>query len=214
MTEKKINVVVFASGGGSNFKAIHQAILDDNLKADIVLLIASKKGIGAVEYAEKNNIPVAYYIADEYGSNENMVCELLRRFEEIKTDLIVLAGFLKLVDSRIVESYRNRIMNIHPALLPSFGGKGYYGLRVHEKVLEYGAKLSGVTVHFIDEEYDHGPVILQRAVQVEEGDTPEILQKRILSHEHDVYWRAVKLFQEKRLKVEGRIVKISGKKND
>ena len=214
MDDKTLNIVVFASGGGSNFKAIHNAIEKKILNARVVLLVASKRNIGASEFAQEKGIPVKYYIKEEYSSYDTMIEEFIDEFKRLDTELIVLAGFLKLVDSRIVSNYRNRIMNIHPALLPSFGGKGYYGIRVHEAVLEYGAKVTGVTIHFVDEEYDHGPVIMQKAVYVEEGDTPEVLQKRVLVQEHDTYWRAIKLYQENRIKVEGRTVKILGKIDD
>jgi len=214
MVNRKINIVVFASGGGSNFKAIYKAIEEKRLNADVVLLVASKRDIGAVEFAQEKGIPIEYYIQDDYESYDKMVEHLLDRFRDLKTDLICLAGFLKWIDPRIVNAYRNKIMNIHPALLPSFGGKGYYGIKVHEKVLEYGAKVTGVTIHFVDEEYDHGPIVLQRAVDIREDDTPKTLQKRVLAQEHDLYWRAVKIFQENKFKVEGRRVKILEKDND
>ena len=143
-------------------------------------------------------------------SEENYADALLTTLREAQTDLICLAGFMRKVPDAVVSAYAGRIMNIHAALLPAFGGKGMYGLHAHQAVLDYGAKVSGCTVHFVDESYDTGPIILQTPVPVEEDDTAETLAARVLAAEHEAYPRAVALFAQGRLIVQGRRVRISG----
>ena len=175
----KHRIVIFASGGGSNFEALAKACAGGSIAADIVLLVVSSMNAGAVEKAKKFNIPVC---ADA-------------DFEAIKNaapTLICLAGYMKLVPSSVLSIAPT--MNIHPALLPSFGGKGMYGKHVHKAVIDSGAKQSGATVHFVDDKYDTGPIIIQQSVPVADGDTPEILAKKVLEIEHVLYPRAVELF--------------------
>ena len=145
----------------------------------------------------------------DYPTNQAMTLALVEKLKSLNIDLVVLAGFMTILTEEMVQSYPNAIINVHPALIPSFCGEGYYGLHVHEKALEYGVKLSGATVHFVSEECDGGPIILQRAVPVEESDTPETLQRRIMEQaEWKILPEAVSLFCQDRLTVEGRTVHI------
>ena len=205
---KKIAVLV--SGGGTNLQALIDAqqrgeILDGEISA----VISSKPGVFALERAEKAGIPGYVMARKDYDSNRAMTLALVDKLKELNIDLVVLAGFMIILTEEMVQSYPNAIINVHPALIPSFCGEGYYGLHVHEKALEYGVKLSGATVHFVSEECDGGPIILQKAVPIEDGDTPETLQRRIMEQaEWKLLPRAVSLFCQDKLKVEGRIVHI------
>lgn len=167
-------IAVFASGSGSNFQAILDAIASGRLDASVSALIASKPGIGAILKAEKHGIPV--FIGDA-----------TQALESSKPDLLVLAGYLKPIPSHIIEAFPNRILNIHPALLPNFGGKGMYGRHVHEAVIAAGEAESGCTVHIVTENYDEGPVLAQARVPVLPGDTAETLAARVLEQEHFLY---------------------------
>ena len=205
---KKIAVLV--SGGGTNL----QALIDARNRGDIVggeiaAVISSKPGAFALERAAKAGIPGYVVARKEFPSNRAMTLALVDKLQELDIDLVVLAGFMVILTEEMVAAYPNAILNVHPALIPSFCGEGYYGLHVHEKALEYGVKLSGATVHFVSEECDGGPIILQKAVPVEEGDTPETLQRRIMEPaEWKILPAAVSLFCQDRLQVEGRIVHI------
>ena len=206
---KKIAVLV--SGGGTNLQALIDAQhRGEIIGGEITAVIASKPGVFALERAEKAGIPGYVVCRKEYDSNRAMTQALVEKLKELNIDLVVLAGFMTILTEEMVQAYPNAIINVHPALIPSFCGEGYYGLHVHEKALEYGVKLSGATVHFVSEECDGGPIILQRAVPVEEGDTPETLQRRIMEQaEWKILPEAVSLFCQDRLRVEGRIVHIS-----
>lgn len=188
--------------------ALHEASQPSGrLSARIVCVIGSREEAPVVERARAAGLRVEIIDpkamdADEYAP------ALLRVLRSADAAAIALAGYLRRLPSPVVEAYRHRIVNVHPALLPAFGGKGMYGEHVHRAVLEYGAKVSGCTVHLVDENYDTGPVIIQRAVPVEEGDTPETLAARILPHEHAALIDAVQLLAEDRLRVEGRVVHI------
>ena len=205
---KKIAVLV--SGGGTNL----QALIDAQQRGEIIggsiaAVISSKPGAFALERAEKAGIPGYVVARKDYGSNQAMTQALVSKLKELDIDLVVLAGFMVILTEEMVQAYPNAIINVHPALIPAFCGEGYYGLHVHENALEYGVKLSGATVHFVSEECDGGPIILQRAVPVEEGDTPETLQRRIMEQaEWKILPQAVSLFCQDKLKVEGRIVHI------
>ena len=205
---KKIAVLV--SGGGTNLQALIDAQnRGEILGGSITAVIASKPGVFALERAEKAGIPGYVVVRKEYDSNRAMTQALVAKLKELDIDLVVLAGFMVILTEEMVQAYPNAIINVHPALIPSFCGEGYYGLHVHEKALEYGVKLSGATVHFVSEECDGGPIILQKAVPVEEGDTPETLQRRIMEQaEWNILPQAVSLFCQDRLQVEGRIVHI------
>jgi len=205
---KKIAVLV--SGGGTNLQALIDAQARGELGGgEITAVISSKAGAFALERAAKAGIPGYVLPRKEFESNQAMTVALVDMLKGMDIDLVVLAGCMIIFTQELVDAYPNAIMNVHPALIPSFCGKGFYGLHVHEEALKYGVKLSGATVHFVSEECDGGPIIAQRAVAIEENDTPETLQKRIMEQaEWKLLPEAVRLFCEDRLCVEGRIVKI------
>lgn len=176
-------IAVFASGGGTDF----QSVIDANERehfCEIVCLVASKEGIGAIERAKKHGIAYGVYAKKDYPDLEELYKKLAYRLNMLGVDYIVLAGWLKIIPESFIKTFADRIINIHPSLIPAFCGSGYYGLKVHRAVLEYGAKISGCTVHFVNEVPDGGAIIAQRAVEVRDDDTPESLQARILEVEH------------------------------
>ena len=198
-------IAVFASGSGSDF----QSIIDANEKekfCEISLLVASKEGIYAIERAKKHGIDAIVRSKKDFSSSEEMFEDIIFELKKREVDYIVLAGYLCMIAENFVKAFSDRIINIHPSLIPSFCGKGYYGLNVHKAAIEYGVKVSGCTVHFVDEKYDNGAILMQRAVAVEEGDTPEELQARILKVEHEVLPEAVKLLVSGKVKIQGRKV--------
>jgi phosphoribosylglycinamide formyltransferase 1 len=197
---------VLASGRGSNFEAILNNIKSGKLKADVQVVISNKSDTGVLEIARVNNIPAVHLSSKVYPDQELFDEQLLKVLIDHDVNLIVLAGYLKMISPKIVRHFENRILNIHPALLPSFGGKGFYGLKVHQAVLDYGCKVTGVTVHLVDEKYDHGAPILQRCVPVLEGDTADILAHRVLETEHQIFTEALQLFAEGRVEIQGRKV--------
>ena len=205
---KKIAVLV--SGGGTNL----QALIDAQNRGEIVggeitLVVSSSSTAYALERAAKAGIDTIVVNKTDYSDRHEMTRTLVAQLQERAIDLVVFAGFMYILTEEITRAFQNRMMNVHPALIPSFCGAGYYGLHVHEKALEYGVKLSGATVHFVSEECDGGPIILQKAVPVEEGDTPETLQHRIMEQaEWKILPEAVSLFCQDKLSVEGRIVHI------
>jgi phosphoribosylglycinamide formyltransferase 1 len=185
----KLRAAVFASGGGTNF----QALLDHQSPAgswEVALLVTDRADAGAVGRAERSGVACAV-VPTRGREASDVASELLDLLARHRIDVILLAGYLKLVPVEVVQRFHGRILNIHPALLPSFGGKGMYGRRVHEAVLEAGVAESGATVHFVDEEYDRGEILAQRRVPVERGDTPETLAARVLTVEHELYPEAV-----------------------
>lgn len=201
-------IAVFASGGGTDF----QSVIDANEKesfCEIAMLIASKSGIGAIERAEKHNIPFYVFSKQNYYDLEILYAELSRFLDESKVDYIVLAGWLKIIPESFIKAFSDRIINIHPSLIPAFCGAGYYGLKVHKAVIEYGAKISGCTVHFVNEIPDGGAIIAQRAVEVDDGDTPESLQAKILEEEHRLLPYCVKKLCQGKVEKNGRTVKIN-----
>ena len=206
---KKIAVLV--SGGGTNL----QALIDAQNRGEIVggeiaAVISSAEGAYALERAAKAGIPGYVMARKSFDSNRAMTVALVEKLQELEIDLVVLAGFMIILTEEMVQAFPNAIVNVHPALIPSFCGAGFYGLHVHEKALEYGVKLSGATVHFVSEECDGGPIILQKAVPVEQGDTPETLQRRIMEQaEWKILPEAVSLFCQDRLRVDGRTVHIT-----
>ena len=200
-------IAVFASGGGTDF----QSIIDANERekfCEISYLIASKEGIGATERANKHGIKTAVFAKKDYPDLEELYGRLAELLTAEKVDYIVLAGWLKIIPQSFIKNFEDRIINIHPSLIPSFCGEGYYGLKVHQAVIGYGAKISGCTVHFVNETPDGGAIIAQRAVEVEEGDTPEILQARILEVEHKLLPYCVKKLCEGKIQKRGRVVTI------
>ena len=204
------NIAVLVSGGGTNLQALIDAQSRGEIpNGEIAAVISSKEGVYALERAARAEIPRFVIARKSFPDSRAMTVALVETLKELNIDLVVLAGFLTIFTEKIVQAFPNAILNVHPALIPSFCGKGYYGLHVHERALEYGVKVSGATVHFVSEECDGGPIVLQRAVAVEENDTPETLQRRIMEQaEWVVLPRAVSLFCQGRLKVEGRTVRI------
>lgn len=192
------NIIVFASGNGSNFIAIYNELLKNKINGRIVLLISNNSNCGAVRFAEKNRIDTK--IINDYRYAEKINKEYEITLKKYKTDLILLAGFMKKIPENIVSIYNNKIMNIHPALLPAFGGKGFYGMNVHKAVISSGDKFSGATVHFVNEEYDKGKIIIQEKVKINLDDDANSLSAKVLEIEHKIYPKAVELFCENRIK--------------
>ncbi|MDD4569926.1 MAG: phosphoribosylglycinamide formyltransferase [Tepidanaerobacteraceae bacterium] len=207
----KLRLGVLVSGGGSNLQSIIDNVESGYLPVEIAIVISSKDGVYALERAKRHNIPSTVVIPRNYKSREDYEDELIKILNSYNVGLVILAGYIKVLSLHFVRSFPNRIMNIHPALIPSFCGEGYYGSKVHKAVMDYGAKITGVTVHFVDEGADTGPIILQRAVPVKDDDTPETLAARVLEQEHKIYPDAIKLYAEDRLKIYGRKVKIFSK---
>lgn len=197
---------VFASGSGSNFQALIDRKKKGDLHAELSLLIVNNSSAGAVSRAQQAGIPSVHCAPTWFDEEARYVAALTGHLQAAGVELIVLAGYMKKLPIAIVRMFANRIINIHPGLLPAFGGKGMYGKRVHQAVLDYGSKISGVTVHFVDEEYDHGPIILQETVPVLDGDNVNALAERVLALEHASYWRAVEALSRGGVRVEGRRV--------
>lgn len=188
----KKRIAVFASGGGTDFQSIIDANKRENF-CEISYLIASKEGIGAIERAKANGIPTAVFAKKDFPDIEELYARLTYLLNTNIIDYIVLAGWLKIIPQSFIETFKDRIVNIHPSLIPSFCGAGYYGLKVHQAVINYGAKISGCTVHFVNEIPDGGAIIAQRAVEVADGDTAESLQARVLCAEHELLPYCVKM---------------------
>ncbi len=197
------NIVVLVSGGGTNLQALIDAEKNGIIKnGKITCVISSKKDAYALERAKNNNIKTIVLPRSEYSDTVAYSKDILKTLDDEKADLVVLAGFMTILDEMVTKAYPFKIINVHPALIPSFCGVGYYGLKVHEKALEYGVKVSGATVHFVNEEADAGAIILQGCVNVENDDTPEILQRRIMEN---VEWKllpeAVSLFCQDKIEI-------------
>ena len=203
-----LNVVVCVSGGGTNLQAILDAVESGKItNTRIAGVISNNAGAYALERAKAKNVPAVCISPKEYETREAFNRALLQGVDELKPDLIVLAGFLVNIPAEMVQAYRGRIINIHPSLIPSFCGEGFYGLRVHEAALAKGVKVTGATVHFVSEVVDGGAIIAQKAVEVEDGDTPETLQKRVMQNaEWILLPQAVSDFCAGRLRVDGAIV--------
>ncbi|MBD9122545.1 phosphoribosylglycinamide formyltransferase [Catenibacterium sp. AM22-15] len=195
-----LNIAVCVSGGGTDLQSIIDACEAGKINGQIRLVISNRKKAYGLERARLHGIQ-AEWIKDED--------EILKRFEEEKIDVVVLAGYLAIVGDKLLEQYKNRIINIHPSLIPSFCGPGFYGMHVHEAVFKRGVKVSGATVHFVTGEVDGGPIILQRAVDISDLETPEDIQARVLEIEHEILPEAVALYCEGRVSVENERVKIS-----
>jgi len=205
----QLNISVFASGKGSNFKAILEAIEVGKINnAKIVLVISNNSDAGALAIAREHNIPAFHVSRKQFSNDEEFNNRLITLLNIYNSNFIVLAGYMKKLDPKIIRIFKNRILNIHPALLPKFGGIGMYGIKVHEAVIASKEKISGATVHIVDEEYDHGPIVLQKSVAVDANDTPETLAAKVLQLEHEIYPEAIKLFAEGRVKVNNNHVTI------
>ncbi|MEG1559609.1 MAG: phosphoribosylglycinamide formyltransferase [Clostridia bacterium] len=201
-------IAVFASGGGTDFQSLIDAVEDKKINGEIVLFIGNRKKAYSFVRAAEHGIHAEYINRKGFESYEAMDKAILGLLAEYRIDLLVLAGCLLQLGQNTVSAYHNRIMNIHPSLIPSFCGKGLYGTYVHEAVIAFGAKVSGCTVHFIDGDMDTGPIILQKSIEVLDNDTPQTLQAKVLKLEHILLPKAVRLFCADRLIVEGRRVKI------
>ena len=196
-----INIGVLASGRGTNLQIIIEAIEEGKIEGRISIVISDNQDAFALKRAEQYNIDIRYINFKEFKNREDYDKEIIKTLEEKKIDLVVLAGYMRILSPYFIRTYKNKIMNIHPALLPSFPG-----LHAQRQAVEYGVKISGCTVHFVDEGVDSGPIILQKAVEVKDNDTEESLAERILKEEHQIYPRAIQLFSQGRLIIKGRKV--------
>jgi formyltetrahydrofolate-dependent phosphoribosylglycinamide formyltransferase len=198
-----LNICIFASGTGSNFEAILKAKDSGIIKSNIALLITNNSLCNSVNIAVNNGIKYLHLSRKKYPDlNEDEYSDLfLNALEKEKIDLIVLAGYMKIIDSKIINLFRNRILNIHPALLPSFGGKGMYGINVHKAVIQSGVKVSGLSIHFVNEDYDKGKIIFQKCVNVSERDDEFSLQKKILKLEHKYYSEIISKIESGKIKI-------------
>lgn len=208
---KKVKIGTIASGSGSNFEAImvscETGILKD--KAEVGVLICNKAGAYCIDRARNHRIPYVLIESDKHeGTREEFDQKMIEALDDHGCDLIVLVGYMRLVSKLFIEHYKGRVMNIHPALLPSFKG-----MHAHEDALKYGVKVSGVTVHFVDANEDHGPIIIQHSVPVYDTDTKDTLGPRILEWEHKAFQKAIELFCDGKLHIDGRIVRIDGEVN-
>lgn len=204
-----MNIAVLVSGGGTNLQAIIDKIENKTItNASISVVISNKKDAYALERAKKHGIKGMCISPKDFQDRAQFNEALLQALEDNKIDLVVLAGYLVIVPENVIQKYRNKIINIHPSLIPSFCGDGFYGLKVHEAVLARGNKVTGATVHFVDEGTDTGPIILQKAVEIQEGDTPEILQKRVMEEaEWNILPEAIDLIANDKIEVVNNLVK-------
>jgi len=196
-----LNLCVLASGKGSNLNSIINAQKLHKINSKVALVISNNSGSDALNIARANQIPAVHISHKLFNTEEEFIEKFLSVLNEYKIDLIILAGYMKLLSPEIIRKYRNRILNIHPALLPSFSGYGMYGLKVHEEVIKHRAKITGATVHLVDEVYDNGPLVLQKSINVSDDDTPETLQEKVLQIEHELYPEAIKLFETGKLPI-------------
>lgn len=208
MTRSRLRVAVFASGGGSNFQSILDAVDAGDLELDVVCCVSDRPDAGALNRAAEAGIPTIVLRPADFEREADYPAALLRALEARRATFIVLAGYLKKIPLLVVERFKNRILNVHPALLPAFGGAGMYGRRVHEAVVEHGVHWTGATVHLVEEAYDTGPIVLQEPVPVFPDDTPGDVADRVLKVEHRLYPEALRLFAQDRVHLEGRRVRI------
>jgi len=204
---KRIRIGVLASGGGTNLQSIIDSCERGEIDGDVVVVVSNIPDAFALERARKHSIP-AFAFPHKGVPREQHEADIIGCLEKHQVDLVCLAGYLRVLTPLMINKFAGRMMNTHPALLPSFGGDGMHGLHVHQAVLDYGCKVSGCTIHFVTLDVDGGQIILQKAVPVLEGDTAESLQERILKEEHKLYPRAVQLFAQGKLKIEGRKVRV------
>ena len=206
----RIAVMVSGQGRGSNMQAIIDGCKSGKINGDVTLVIGAKDDAPAMERAHSQSIATVSISPKQYESVEEYDDAVFHALQHANVDLICLAGYMRILGQKTVDAYRNKIMNVHPALIPSFCGKGMYGHHVHEAVIARGVKFSGATVHLVDEDYDNGPIILQRIVPVDQDDTPDSIAAKVLVEEHQAYTDAVSLFAQGRLRVVGRKVRILG----
>jgi formyltetrahydrofolate-dependent phosphoribosylglycinamide formyltransferase len=204
--EEPIHLAVLLSGGGTTLQNLLDRIADGRLRARVVQVISNRADAFGLTRARAAGVPTAVVERKACGTREEFSVRIFELCRRAGTDLVCLAGFLQLI--QVPDDFLGRVMNVHPALIPAFCGKGFYGRHVHEAVLAYGAKVSGCTVHFADNQYDHGPIILQRVVPVLDDDTPDTLAARVQEQENEAYSEAIRLFAEGRLRIEGRRVRV------
>jgi len=193
------NIVVFASGGGSNFQAIHNACENGTIPGRVVLVVASSPQAGILDRAARAGIPT------RIAAKSDDPLEIVQGYD---VDIVALAGYMRLIPSHMVAAFADRMLNVHPSLLPAFGGKGMYGMRVHEAVVDHGVKVTGATIHLVDSAYDTGPIVLQEAIRIHSHETSADVSARVLEIEHRIYPQAIKLLAEHRLRRDGRRVHI------
>lgn len=203
---RPIRLAVLISGGGTTLRNLLEKIAGGELEAEIRHVVSSSSKAGGLQFAAEANLPQTVVKRAQFASAEEFSDRIFAICEDCQADLIVCAGFLKLL--AVPSQWEYRVLNIHPALLPAFGGQGYYGLRVHKAALDYGVKISGCTVHFIDQEYDRGPILAQRAVEVLDDDTPESLAARVFAEECELYPQVIRWLAEGRVRMEDRRVRI------
>ena len=193
------NLVIFASGGGSNFKSIFINTLKNNIQnSQVTLLISNNPKSNAVKYADSQNIDTFIINKNRYPDRVNYMEALINKLNKYNPTLIILAGYMKLIPKEVVRAFKNKIINIHPGKLPEFGGKGFYGINVHRAVIDSGAKSTVVTIHYVNEEYDKGMIIHEEIIDIMDDDTPESLSERVLKYEHSVYSNVIdKIINEK-----------------
>jgi formyltetrahydrofolate-dependent phosphoribosylglycinamide formyltransferase len=205
----RVGVFVSGLGRGSNLQAIIDACAAGKIDAEVAAVIGTRTESPAMDRAREAGVPAVVVSPRKYeGDSDAYGTALMRQLERFDVQLICLAGFMLKLPPAVVDRYRDRILNVHPALLPFFGGQGMYGENVHQAVLESGMKVSGATVHLVDEQYDSGPIVVQDTVRIEEGDTPATLAARVLPVEHRLYVKAISLFAEGRIEVDGRKVRV------
>ena len=192
-------IAIFASGGGSNFKAIYEKIISGYIPAEISIVVSNNPNCGAINFAKKNTLHTFIVNKNRYPNSDTRNMILKQNLLNSDVNLICLAGYMKIIPENIVNHFKNCILNVHPALLPDFGGKGYYGMKVHEAVIQSNAVESGATVHFVDDRYDHGPIVAQENVTVKGDDTANSLAEKVLAVEHRIYPKVVKAFCENRI---------------
>ena len=205
----QIKIGVLISGSGTNLQSIIDNIDNGSINGKITVVISNKSDAYGLERAKQHNIDAVFVNEKEYENFEAYNDAVIKELKKHGVELLVLAGYLKILTNEYIEIYRNRIINIHPSLIPSFCGKGYYGIKVHEAAVKYGVKVSGATVHFVDEGADTGPIIMQETVEVNCDDTAETLQRKILKIEHKILPLAVKYYCDSKIEVNGRKVKIN-----
>ena len=206
-----MRIAIFASGSGSNAEAIIRASREGRLSSEVGLVISNNINAGVLKRAKALEVNNSVIDPRSFESEELYITSLFNTLDENEIDFIALAGYLKLVQPELIDKYRNKITNIHPALLPSFGGKGFYGMKVHEAVIEAGCKVSGVTIHLVNEKYDRGAIISQRTLPVFDDYSPESLAERVLKIEHEIYPEALQLFEESRVQVINSVARIIDK---
>jgi len=202
-------IAVLISGGGTTLKNLLVHVAEHALPVEITLVISSARGAKGLHYAAEAGIKTNVIRTEDQDSNEAFDDQMFQACRDADVQLVVMGGFLKFVP--IPADFENRVINIHPGLIPAFCGKGFYGLRVHQAVLDYGAKVSGCTVHFVDNQYDHGPIILQRVTDVRDDDTAESLQRRVFALECQAFPEAIRLIAEGRVRVEDRHVRVDAR---